>query len=542
MIVNTPFMESEELLEIFMLSKNPTAIYTSDEIVIQAATDSMIDLWGKDRSVIGQRLQDAIPELKDQVFINMLKAVWRTGQTIGSNAIPAELNRDGILKTYYFDFEYRAVKNAAGEVICILHTATDVTGELAQREQLEAKELLEQQLLMNLATSNEQLQALNEEYLSTNEELSSLNEEYRAVNDELLKINQEADEARNTLGMAMSAAGITTWNAHIPTGKLTITDRGRVIYGLADGADLTIKEFYQLIIPADRVRVQRGIQRAVEQHTNFDEEYLIEAEDETKPKWVKLNGKGYYDAAGNLEYLTGTLYDITERKLDDIRKNDFIAMVSHELKTPLTSLQGYVQMIALKARRDGDGYLTGIMDRAINQVRKMTSMINGFLNVSKLEGGKIHLDIQEFDLDALIHEVAKEGDLLSSSHSVTVQDCSLVKVKADRDKIAQVLTNLISNAIKYSPKANVVQVSCAHTETEVIISVKDEGMGIKQEDIDNLFTRFYRVSSQQTQTISGFGIGLYLCAEIVDRHNGSIWIESEIGQGSTFHFSLPLPN
>jgi two-component system sensor histidine kinase VicK len=542
MIVNTPFMESEELLEIFMLSKNPTAIYTSDEIVIQAATDSMIDLWGKDRSVIGQRMQDAIPELKDQVFINMLKAVWRTGQTIGSNGIPAELNRDGVLKTYYFDFEYRAVKNAAGEVICILHTATDVTGEMAQREQLEAKELLEQQLLMNLATSNEQLQALNEEYLSTNEELSSLNEEYRAVNDELLKINQEADEARNTLGMAMSAAGITTWTAHIPTGKLTITDRGRVIYGLADGADLTIKEFYQLIIPADRVRVQRGIQRAVEQHTNFDEEYLIEAEDETKPKWVKLNGKGYYDAAGNLEYLTGTLYDITERKLDDIRKNDFIAMVSHELKTPLTSLQGYVQMIALKARKDGDSYLTGIMDRAINQVRKMTSMINGFLNISKLEGGKIHLDIQEFDLDALIHEVAKEGDLLSSSHSVTVQDCSLVKVKADRDKIAQVLTNLISNAIKYSPKANLVQVSCAHTETEVIISVKDEGMGIKQEDIDNLFTRFYRVSSQQTQTISGFGIGLYLCAEIVDRHNGSIWIESEIGQGSTFHFSLPLPN
>ena len=118
--------------------------------------------------------------------------------------------------------------------------------------------------------------------------------------------------------------------------------------------------------------------------------------------------------------------------------------------------------------------------------------------------------------------------------------CDPISVHADRDKISSVISNLLSNAVKYSPKQSIILVACQNYENEVIVSVKDEGIGIQPSDADKIFNRYYRVESSNTQHISGFGIGLYLSAEIVQRHGGRIWLESEEGKGSTFFFSLPI--
>jgi signal transduction histidine kinase len=115
-----------------------------------------------------------------------------------------------------------------------------------------------------------------------------------------------------------------------------------------------------------------------------------------------------------------------------------------------------------------------------------------------------------------------------------------VSVNADRDKIGAVISNLLSNAAKYSPKGKVIEVACKKEGDQAVVSIKDEGMGINQRDIEKIFDRYYRVETNNTQYISGFGIGLYLSAEIIHRHDGKIWACSEIGQGSTFYFSLPL--
>ena len=232
--------------------------------------------------------------------------------------------------------------------------------------------------------------------------------------------------------------------------------------------------------------------------------------------------------------------DITERKLDETRKNDFIGMVSHELKTPLTSLKAILQVTSAKLKNNGDTFLMGAMERANSQVKKMTTMINGFLNVSRLESGKIVLDRQEFDLYELLREIVAETNLTSPTHSISVDECSPIRVDADLDKIASVITNLVSNAIKYSAKGRLIEVHCEKQEKSVVVSVRDEGMGIPSEDLPHIFDRYFRSESQQTRHISGFGIGLYLSAEIIRRHNGEIWAESESGKGSTFYFSLPL--
>jgi signal transduction histidine kinase len=215
-------------------------------------------------------------------------------------------------------------------------------------------------------------------------------------------------------------------------------------------------------------------------------------------------------------------------------------MVSHELKTPLTSLTAILQVLKAKLKKNEDTFIPGALEKANQQVKKMTSMINGFLNISRLESGKIVINKQPFIIGDLVKEVIEETNLTGVSHLIELNICDKTVVNADRDKIASVLSNLFSNAVKYSPKGSRIEVNCNKSDKEVCVSVKDEGLGIRPEDREKVFDRFYRVESNYTSHISGFGIGLYLSAEIIHRHNGRIWVESENCHGSTFYFCLPL--
>jgi signal transduction histidine kinase len=232
--------------------------------------------------------------------------------------------------------------------------------------------------------------------------------------------------------------------------------------------------------------------------------------------------------------------ETTNEKLNEIRKNDFIGMVSHELKTPLTSLKAYVQVLNARSRKEENSFAISSLNKVELQINKMSALINGFLNLSRLESGKIHLNRIDFRMDDLIREIIEESALVVSTHKIRLLPCDSVVINADRDKIGQVITNLISNAVKYSPRGEIVELVCKHIRDTVQVSVRDDGMGIRLQDKDKLFERFYRVESAHTENISGFGIGLYLTAEIIKRHCGEIWVESEKGVGSTFYFSLPV--
>lgn len=226
-------------------------------------------------------------------------------------------------------------------------------------------------------------------------------------------------------------------------------------------------------------------------------------------------------------------------KVDEIRKNDFIAMVSHELKTPLTSLKAYVQLLRIKARNSRDTFTTNALSKADAQVNKMDKMIRSFLDISRLESGQIFLEKEVFTIDQLLSEVVEEVSLTDKTHSILFSACKPLKVHGDREKIGQVINNLLSNAMKYSSHYSKVTVRCEQVGSEVHISVIDEGVGLAKADIEKLFSRFYRVKNMQVKTVSGFGIGLYLSAEIIKKHGGKIWVESEENVGSVFSFSLP---
>ena len=165
-------------------------------------------------------------------------------------------------------------------------------------------------------------------------------------------------------------------------------------------------------------------------------------------------------------------------------------------------------------------------------------MINGFLHISRLESGKIILNKSTFSLDELVKTSIEEIMITDASHHIIFDVYDSIELYADQDKVSNVISNLLSNAVKYAPHHKEIEVRCLIVNDMAQVSVRDNGMGINQEDIEKLFERYYRV--QNNHTISGFGIGLYLSAEIIERHNGQIWAESELGKGSTFYFSLPL--
>jgi len=358
---------------------------------------------------------------------------------------------------------------------------------------------------------------------------------------ELKKIQQELDISNKMLGMAIDAAAMGVGSINVDTREFTTSQRYKDMFGFRPDDEMSYEAVIGQIDSEYQLLVKNAIEASISNGERCDVEFPMQGLHDKKLRWIRAVGNLSYDKEGKPGYFTGVLLDITPHKQNEIRKNDFIAMVSHELRTPLTSLQAYVQVLASRANKEEDTFTIKALDKANTQVKKMSALINGFLNVSSFEAGKIYLNEQTFEMNALLNEVVEDLVLTATTnHNIMLLPGPLLSVHADRDKISQVISNFMNNAVKYSPKGKNIVVSCVASNSTVQVSVTDEGMGIKPQNQEKLFDRFYRIESVQTQNISGFGLGLYLSAEIIYRHNGKVWVESEIGKGSTFYFSLPM--
>ncbi len=351
---------------------------------------------------------------------------------------------------------------------------------------------------------------------------------------------KELERTEEMLKAAIESAQLGTWSIDIATSTFVTSVRFKQIFGFNADEELPYDVAIRQIAKEYRDQVDAAAGAAIMDGANFDVEYPLVSFRDNKLRWVKSTGRLYESEPGKPSHFSGTILDITERKMEEIRKNTFIAMVSHELKTPLTSLKAYVQILSMTAELEENNFVSDALNKVNSQVNKMTTMISSFLNVARLEAGKIELQKKEFDLPALVSERVEEMISGTQRSDIYIAHCPPLIVNADYEKIGQVLNNLLSNAIKFSPQGKPIEVTCSNAGNIVTVCVKDEGMGIKAQDITRVFERFYRVESQQIQTMPGFGIGLYLCAEIVRRHDGKIWVESEWGKGSAFYFSLPV--
>ena len=232
--------------------------------------------------------------------------------------------------------------------------------------------------------------------------------------------------------------------------------------------------------------------------------------------------------------------DITRERQQEEQRSTFISVISHELQTPIAIIKGYASTLArTDATFDADVMRSRLV-AVEEEADRLNKLVGNLLYASRIQAGGLQMDIAALDLRSLIEGVVRRLEARRLDVNVTLDiPPNLPTAMADRDRIEEVLQNLLDNAVKYSPRHRELTIVCRATSEEVIVSVKDAGMGISLRDQEQIFDRFQRVGDPLSQATPGAGLGLYICRAIIEAHGGQIWVESTLHQGSTFSFSLP---
>lgn len=256
-------------------------------------------------------------------------------------------------------------------------------------------------------------------------------------------------------------------------------------------------------------------------------------------RWHLSRAIPFKNEHGYISKWIGTTTDIDDIKQMALRKDDFLSVASHELRTPITSIKAYSQLLVNTYRDSKDDFLKNALAKLEIQANKMTKLVTDFLKLSKIESGKLQLNKETFCINDLVNEIVTDTQLVSVNHKIIVKEDERINVTADRERIAQVVANFLNNAVKYSPGAEQINVEIKSCKNHIVVSVTDKGVGVDPKEHQKIFERFYRAKSNGNIPFSGFGIGLYISAEIIHRHHGEIGVNSEEGKGSTFYFTLP---
>ncbi|SFH34592.1 PAS domain S-box protein [Pedobacter insulae] len=400
------------------------------------------------------------------------------GESVGFPNFMVTLERNGQLENCYFDFSYSPIRDLDGNIGGILVICIETT-QFKQDEEKSAK---------------------------------------------LAAIIESSDDA--IISKTLEST-ITSWN-----------ESAVRILGYT-ASEIVGEKIYKLI-PEDRKDEEPKIISRLkngERVEHFETKRLTKS---GKLIDVSLTISPVKNKEGQIIGISKIMRDITYKKQEEQRKNDFVAVVSHELKTPLTTIHSYIQLLLAKSKKEANDFNIKALTRAEVQTKKMSLMINDFLSVARLEEGEMSIHKKIFEFQALANESIQDVQFLSSKHHIEFVNCESIWLNGDRDKLGQVLNNLLTNAIKYAPNGGNVTLACKKQAENVIISVRDEGIGINLEDQKHLFERFYRANNEKLKTVSGFGIGLYLVSEILRRHDSKIEVVSNEDIGSTFYFSLPF--
>ena len=477
-------LQQQRLNKMFLKAPMGMALHSKDDFVIEYANEAICRMWNKGgpEEILGHSIFNLIPSLQESGYRDIYKKVVETGIPYQSKESPVTYDRNGVMETYYFDLNLEPVYGPKKEITGILSLANEVTEQVLTRK--------------NIANAEERLR------------------------------------------LASEATGIGSWDLDLQTREIIYSSSLADLFGYPEISDLSHAQLRAVIHPEDTDIVEIAFQTAL-----ISGKYNYQARIMRPDKliyWIKVMGKVVFSEEGTPLRMLGTIIDITESKQEEIQKNDFIAIASHELKTPLTSLKAYAQLLKTGKGITDPAFVASIGTRIEGQINKMTKLVYSFLDLSKIESNKTELRKELIDLNQIIADVASDYLFQEKNHPVTFEPEELPLISADRHKITQVIDNLISNAIKYSPQGGKVIVTAKLKDQELLVSVQDHGIGIDNHHTQKIFDRFYRIDDLQAKNASGFGIGLYLCADIIARHHGKIGLDSEPGVGSNFYFSLPV--
>lgn len=294
------------------------------------------------------------------------------------------------------------------------------------------------------------------------------------------------------------------------------------------------------LVPADRLIEEAEIIEVVKIGESIDHYDTIRKAKDGSLVDVSISISPIRDTKGKIIGAASISRDITAYKELERRKDDFIGMASHELKTPITSLRVFNQLLLKMFEGKKDDKAIYYLHKMNDQLLRLSTLIGDLLDISKIQAGKLELRKERFDMNELIKETIENFQGISENHKLVMKGKIKSLVYGDKDRLGQVLINLLTNAIKYSPNAKKVVIHAKEEKNVLNIGVQDFGIGIDKDHQDKIFGRFFRVEGASEKTFPGLGVGLYISLEIAKRHGGSISVESKRGEGATFYLHLPL--
>lgn len=326
-----------------------------------------------------------------------------------------------------------------------------------------------------------------------------------------------------------------------------VTPKGKVIYASPATEWLmgyTPEEFkkltnpFALVPPDDRKFVTKIFEKLLKKQGRTEHVVYRVLHKNGKHIWIESDMTNLTKDP-NIKAIVINYRDVTQRKLLETQKNDFISIATHELKTPVTSIKAYAQLLQAKFQKEGNTKSVDMLSKMDAQLNKLAGLIGDLLDISRVDGGKLQFHEGSFDFNELVSEIIQEMKLTSAKHPISEKLDDTKIVDGDRDRIGQIITNLLSNAIKYSPHNEKIIVSSSWRKNEITLRVQDFGIGIAEHQHGKVFERFFRVGDAE-DTYAGLGLGLFISSEIIKRHGGKIWVESTGVKGSTFCFTLPI--
>lgn len=460
----------------------PIGVYVGKEMRIEFLNQAIKDIWGKGNDLVGKLYSEVLPEFENQEIFDQLDNVYTTGTPFHAKNQRIEIELNGTLQTFYFNYSFTPLLDMSGKVYGVMNTAADVTDLVLAKQKIEESE----KRFRLLADSMPQFvwsgdkNGVLDYFNQTVYDYSGLNE-HQMKTAGWLSIVHEEEKEKN----------IEAWKESINTGKDYLFEH----------------------------RFRRS-----------DGEY----------RWQLSRAVPLRDPDGNIQRWIGTSTDIHEMKAQEQLKDYFISMASHELKTPITSIKGYVQILINIHEKGGDLFLIKSLNTIDRQINKLTNLITDLLDLSKIKIGSLSLNKEKFSIMDQIGEITEQISQINPDAKITISNPIDQVIFADKERIGQVLINFLTNAIKYSSSGSGIMINTAIDEENIIISVVDQGIGISKINQDKIFERFFRVEGKNQNTFPGFGIGLFICNDIIRKHKGEIGVNSEPGKGSEFYFSIPI--
>ncbi|MDF2191206.1 CheR family methyltransferase [Paraflavitalea sp. CAU 1676] len=340
--------------------------------------------------------------------------------------------------------------------------------------------------------------------------------------------------------VALSSAGMAAWDWNITQDSIVWNEQHYTLLGLKpDKSAKTSGFFVQFVHPEDKAMVTQALQTAIDSTGVYRAEFRIIHADDGQTYWMSGYGRVVEKINGQASRMIGVMYDISEHKQLEKQKDEFLGIASHELKTPVTGIKAYTELLLNIFEKAGNEEYITLMQKLDGQVDRLTDLIRALLDATRIAEEQLPLRAESFNMNEMIKANLETLQQLTPKHRFVFHAGELKPLVADRERITQVLTNLVSNAIKYSPDGGEVTITSKDEGDKVTVTIRDRGIGIPEDMQYLVFERFFRIGHAQVNTFPGIGLGLYISAGIVHRHGGTIWVESKHGQGSLFSFSIP---